>query len=492
MINALKAISQAGSDLSLIKGGFVDETGSAKRIREIMNGVDGKNPWTNPNEIRHGMTLDEAEMLLELTEEGVLTPSLINQLTGAARTGKRDNKLAAAADKWMFLFSKTEQFNRRVTALASYRLEKARMLEASGNKTLTEADKIELIKRADRAVDASQGNYEKFNHPSIAQGPMLKYLWIYKQFQAITIQLMRHLGHRERVKFLALFVIMAGLRGIPFEEDFEDLVDTLMQKFGINWHGLEAEISIIAQDFGIPPGLLFRGPFDYYLGFTWSSRIGQANLIPGSGFFKAGASFERESRDIMGPVTSAWGGILSSLGTVGQYALESVGLRDDTTTLKDVLRTGGGLSALKNYARGIIYAVDGSITNDRGQVVSKDANLATIIFQLMGFYPGAATAQYDVNRMTNEITEYSKVLTARYAEAYVKANASGRRNILRQVREWNRDVGRKSPLYIPNFSGRMAKKSTASAETSVERTLKAAPTQIKPLGKLLKKGRITD
>ena len=483
---ALREIFRAGSDLSLLKDGFSDLTGSSKTIKAIIDGGE-------KSLARYGLTKDEAAMLLDKTDKGKLTPSLINVLTGAGSFGKGSNAVVKGLEAWMKLFSKTEQYNRRVTALATYRLEKARMLEASGNTSLTEEQVADIYERVDRAVDASQGNYEKFNHPSIARGPLLKYLWVYKQFQAITIQLMSQLGHKERMAFLAFFIITSGLKGIPFEEDFADFIDTIMQKFNMNWKGLEGEISLVAEAFDIPAGVLMRGPIDHWLGITYSTRISQSNIIPGSGFFKAGADPWRETRDIIGPVLSAWSDIFTSVGTAGRYTLESVGLLDDVTSLKDVLRTGGGSSAMKNYMKGIIYALDGKITNQRGQLVSKEMDAMSVLFQFMGFYPAAATRQYDVNRITGDVADYTKVLNAAYSDAYIKADAVGRRNIERQVREWNRNVGRSSPLYLATFKNGLSKKLKASEkESSVGRNQKALPKQVKRFGKTIAAGRGLD
>jgi len=483
---ALQALFQAGSDLSLFKDGSQDRTGSAKAIQAIID--EGEDTLLS----KYGLTMDEAEMLLDKTFKGVLTANITNVLTGTGNIGKGDSRAIKLMENWMFLFTKTEQYNRRVTALATYRLEKARMLVANEGSALTTKQQEQLSERVDAAVDFSQGNYEKFNHPSIAQGPMLRYLWIYKQFQAITIQLMRHLGHRERAQFLAFFILTAGLKGIPFEEDFADLVDTIMQRFGIDWNGLEGEMSEIFESLGIPAGLAMRGPIDYYLGITYSTRISQSNVIPGTGFFKAGAAKAREAADIIGPVLSAWDGVLNSAGTAGEYLLETVGLKPDVTTAGDVLRTGAGLSALKNYAKGITYFIDGTITNDRGQVVSHDAGLMTVLFQMMGFYPGAATAQYDVNRIGSDVAAYNKALVKGYTDAYNKTDRAGRRRIRRQVREWNKNVGRRSPLYISDFGDKVRRSSKAAKQSSVERSIKALPKSVKPFAKRIARGRGLD
>ena len=65
---------------------------------------------------------------------------------------------------------------------------------------------------------------------------------MYKQFQVITVQLMRNVSHSDRNKMIVMFILLSGLKGIPFMEDIWDFIDTLMQKFGIKWAGVEAEL----------------------------------------------------------------------------------------------------------------------------------------------------------------------------------------------------------------------------------------------------------
>ena len=478
---ALQAIFQAGSDLSLFKDGQLDATGSSKAIRAIIE-EEKRNPGSMM--AKYGLTMDEAEMLFDKTDKGTMTANITNVLTHTQNLLKTP-AARKTVETWMFLFTKTEQFNRRVTGLAAYRLERDRMLEAEGITIdkLTKAQKLELFNRVDEAIDFSQGNYEKFNHPSIAQGPILKYLWVYKQFQAITIVLMRHLGNKERRMFLAFFILTAGIKGIPFEEDFADLIDGIMQTFNIDWNGLDAEMINLFTILGLPAGLMMRGPIDHYLGFTYSTRISQSNVLPGTGLLKAGADPWREAKDIIGPVFSAWSGIFGGTAMAGKYLLETVGIRDDVTSGADVLKTGFGLSALKNYARGITYFANGTITNDRGQLVSENVGAMSSVFQFLGFYPASATKQYDVNRINSNATDYGKVLIRGYVDAYIKGDIDTKRNVRRQVREWNKTVGIKSPLYIRKFSDKIKRARKASTQTSVGRSIQALPTSSKPFGK---------
>jgi len=475
MAAAFREVHRAGRNLSLIRSLIMrkDEVGSAKALQDIID--KGKGSLD-----KFGLTLAEAEMLRDLTAQGVLTPNLFNALTGAAKAGKSSNRVAKLTLAWMMPFAKTEQFNRRVTALASYRLDAARMVVANGNKPITAEQKTELYSRATRAVNFSQGNYDSFNRPAWAQGSVFKYIWMYKQFQLITVQLMRNLAPKERAIFIAFLILLSGLKGVPFADDFADLADTLMQKFKVKWTGVEAEITLLAEAMGVPAALLLRGPVEYISGITVSTRFGQGDLIPGSGLLKAGANPYREIENIFGAVFSAWKDMFTSAALATKYVAESVGLQDDVTSFKDVARTGfGGFSALKGYAEAMIFLSDGAITNDRGQVVAKDLGLKDALFRFTGFQPGAVTNQYAVNRMIAGVREYSKALSTAYKEAYLKEDAAGRRRVVRHVREWNRDA-RGTPFKLTIDFAKAVKD---AKRTSSERTIRSAPTNTKRFGK---------
>jgi len=279
---------------------------------------------------------------------------------------------------------------------------------------------------------------------------------------------------------------------VTFMDDIWDLFDTLMQKFGLKWAGVEAEMTMLLKDTPISSALVARGVLDHSFGFTGSTRFSMGDLIPGTGMLKAGADLGRETESIFGPVYGAWKGALVSGATLAQYVAESVGLKDDVTSLSDVLKTGAGFSALKNYARGITMMMDGTITNNRGQIVAKDAGILDALTQLVGFYPAAATDQYAVIRMTNDARNYAQAIKSAYVDAAIKADSAKERNAINQmVREWNKD-SKGTPFYIKNFPGAVSTARKAARMNSVGRNLKSVPTAMKKFGKGLAESRGLD
>ena len=473
-------IHKAMSSLSLFKDGYKkDVFGTATSIQALIEQAK-----TNPNILKkYNIEKDELVFLENLTAKGVLTPNLANALVNRARTG-RLSKTAVVTEAWMAMFSKTEQYNRRVTALASYRLEKAR-LKAQGADVTNSVNQKKLYQRATLAVNTSQGNYSQYNRPAWARGNLFQFLYMYKQFIVITVQLMRNLAPKEQMLLLTTLFLAAGLKGLPFGDDILDLLDTVAQILGIRWDGTEAELVQLVDEIapGVSP-IVMRGIIDHFTGLTVSSRLGHGDLIPGTGLFRAGADTGREIENVLGAPASFLVAAISTTSLAAKYAAETVGLRDDTTTLTDIGREGFGIAGIKSFTDGIVYLSDGEITNKRGQVVDKNATIVQGIARIFGFYPQSATLQYDVTRMSQQTADYAKELAASLRHAYVKADSAERREILQQVRRLQRQ-NRGTPFDLKNFNTSVHRATKEAERSASERSLRSLPKSTKSLAKNL-------
>lgn len=430
---------------------------------------------------RYGLTREEAEFLFAQTEQGTLQAAQFNALVGTARGKVFNNKAQAAVKTWMSLFSYTEQFNRRVTALAAYRLEKDR-LRAQG---VTDNDQLvrEATEAARVAVTASQGEYAMFNRPAMARGNVLQYVFMYKQFVITTVQLLRNMPPKGQMLALGLLLLMSGLKGLPFAEDIFDVVDTIAQKLGLKMASVEKELTEWLD--AVAPGaapFIMRGGFDRWLGATISTRLGMGDLLPLTGAFKAGADPAREAENFAGPVFSGIAGLVGTVAGLTKYGAETIGLRDDTTSLTGILRD-SPLAAVRGIVDGLLYLDSGMITNNRGQVVSKEAPYHVIIARMLGFYPSIATEQNDIVRISKDVANYAKAIKAEYVSAYVKAkldNDTARmQEIVADVQQWNADA-KGTGLEITAFSQSANRAAMEASRPTALRYLKSAPKQMRP------------
>lgn len=434
---------------------------------------------------KYGLTKAEYEMIRDLTQTGTLQANLQNAMLGTASATRK--LFGPALEKWMIPFTVTEQYNRRVTALASYRLERARM-EAMGvdfaDPVQAAAAQEKLLKSSTDAVNYSQGEYAQYNRPSLSRDHWSQFLFIYKQFIIITVENMRNMGlQKETGYMLVALAVLAGLKGLPFGEDLMDLVDTLAQKFGIQMEPVEVELAKMFD--AILPGsarYILNGPMDQMIGTVVSSRLSLGNLLPLTGMGKAGASWEREVKNFFGPAFSASDGLLTMASRLGRYGAEVVGLRDDTSSLRDILRD-SPIAGLRAATDALTYMVDGSIINTRGQVISKDVGVWDIVTRALGFYPKSAAEQYDIIRLGKQTRDYAMAIKTEYVYAHNRATSrgdrEGARKVERLVADWNR-TAQGTPFYFRNFAATARRAGKEASYSALDRYLKTAPLASRP------------
>jgi hypothetical protein len=323
-------------------------------------------------------------------------------------------------------------------------------------------------KAARQAVISSQGEYGMFNRPPLARGPIGQYLMMYKMYPIITVELLRNLPKGGQIAMLGTLFLLAGMKGLPFGEDILDLLDTIAQKLGLPVASLETEIMLWIE--GVAPGwsqTILRGGIDKTTGLTISPRLSMGNLLPLTGALRAGADPWREFSDFAGPMFSGVTGLLGTAANITKYGAETIGLRDDTTSLSDVLRNSPA-AGVRAITDGLLYMSSGTITNNRGQVVSSDAPLNVSIGRMLGFYPATATAQNDIVRLSTQARDYATAIKAEYVGAYLKAKLANDRAGMQQqiayVREWNKNAEGRG-LEISDFV-RSANRAAREAERS--------------------------
>ena len=479
--NSAGAIMRAVS--SIWRGGLA----SYDNLYEV---AKGDNRAARQEEL--GISQDEADALLDATASGVLQAAQFNALVGTSRGGRSSNRLNGSIKAWMSMFSYTEQLNRRATFLAAFRLERERILATNNLGSLAnlrenlpeEAAFVEqqAMTFATKAVNTSQGEYAMYNRPEMARGNLAQYIFMYKQFPIITVQLMKGLPRNGRVYMLTLLFLMAGLKGLPFADDLFDIIETLAQKFGIKMSTVEVEASKLVDAF-IPGYSVYamRGFLDPFFGATFSTRLGFGDLIPLTGAFKAknnAGEMWQEAKNFAGPVYSGIEGLFGTGSQFVRYGAEAVGLKDDTTRFTDILRDSPS-AAVRGVFDGLSYMQDGRITRTDGTVISKDVGGMTTFWRMLGFYPYSASLQNDAIRMGRQQQAYVKSIKAHYVQAYVKARLDNdrveMRKILGFVKEHNKDVGKGSEFYFRNFL-QSANKSFKSANlNAIDRFRKFAP-----------------
>lgn len=305
--------------------------------------------------------LDAALKLAE--EEGIVAPQEVHHIQaqaagkGVMQTGDgtklgdakaaAHNAMSRISHGWGIMFSMAEMTNRRITFIAAYR-------------TAKEQGMANPAKFAEESIAATQGVYNEGNRPRWARSTLGGLAMTFKQYSIAYVELLarmwnagepgskeRAAGRRGALYMLAVLFLLAGADGLPFENDLEDLIDTILQKMGYNFSSKRKKEEFLIDFFGHDITEFILKGISGISGMPADmSRLGSGNLIPGTGLFKAKASHTNDLMELMGApgdfgkrVYEATGSALS--GNVGD-AMASLAPKAATNALKgkDMFITG--------------------------------------------------------------------------------------------------------------------------------------------------------
>ena len=356
-------------------------------------------PWLARHDVAAGAKLSKALALMwrdktgnaeldraiaEAERIGILDPQevfhLMAQARGASqlRAGKSpighvaavaNNSLSRLMVLWGAPFSLAEAFNRRLTFVAA---------------VLVAQDKgiANPVKFGEQAIAETQFIYNKVNNPRWARGPIGAPLFTFKKFGISWIETFGRMassgpeGKAAAILMLAMLVLMAGIEGLPFREDIEDLIDgfagrVLDREFQAKaWRRklLEDAIGETWANF-VNSGIsgLPGAPLDV------SGRLGMHNLIPGTGALVKKKDYGNDMFEVAG----AFGGLLKQYGEAASLAVEG-NLKQASIKALPV--------AGQNVAKGVDMAMTGTYRDSRGNVVSS-VSTSEAVGKGIGFQP---------------------------------------------------------------------------------------------------------
>lgn len=388
----------------------------------------------------HRYEADLARDMKKAEEDGVVSPQEIHQLmaqargAGALRSGdgtRRGDALAAAANAWERLkvawgqpFALAEQFNRRSTYIAAWRLAR--------QQGMADADAF-----ARRAVLETQFLYTKANKPRWGRGAVGGALFTFKTYSVSYLELMHRMwtqggrqGKQGVAWMLAMLLLMGGAGGLPFMEDAEDLVDGLAQLAGYNtsvkqWRR-QALQDIVGDGLAefIESGVsgLPGAPIDI------SGRLGMGNLLPGTGLLLTKQNRERDLLDVAGPA----GDLLARGFTAGRKLLTG----DVGGAAMELAPT-----AARNLAKGADMLATGSYRDAKGYKVL-DTTALEALAKAAGFQPRSVAQVQEGNaflmRSKSFYQHTSAEIKAQWARALFEKDEAALRRVRQRLADWNR------------------------------------------------------
>jgi len=384
---------------------------------------------------------DLAQALQAAEDDGVVSPQEIHQLmaqargTGSLRTGdgtRAGDARAAAANNWERAkvawgqpFALAEQFNRRSTFIAAYRLAKEQGMDAPGE-------------FARRAVVETQFVYSKANKPKWARGAIGGTLFTFKTYSVSYLELMQRMwtqggpeGKRAVGWALAMLMLMGGAGGLPFVEDLEDLIDGVGQLMGYNLSSKQWRKQVMREYIGKELGEFVEQGVSGLPGapIDISGRLGMGNLLPGTGLLLTKQSRERDLLEVVGPagdlIARGFTGARKALtGDVGGAALEV------------------SPAAVRNAAKGIDMATSGIYKDTKGYKVI-DTTLGEAISKAIGFQPHSVAQVQESNSFMQRskafYTQTSSDIKAQWAQALFEKDDAALARVRERLAGWNRD-----------------------------------------------------
>jgi hypothetical protein len=393
-----------------------------------------------------GLTRHEALAMAQEIRAGKLIPAQTNAMvaTSAGSMFGANATTRRIVDTIMVPFNRTEQAARRSAFLAAYRMHYAKVIAATdGSAEAAEVAANAAREFAATSLDLTLGEYSLLNRPLFWRYGPLSLLYMFKVYPTTVIQLLANLSPKAQLAMLLSLWMLAGLEGLPFAEDLEDMVDTLAQKIGpmvgIQQPSVRAVVARAVED--IAPGLsplILRGALTFAMPDYGAAgaRLSLGDLVPGTGMFLAGSKPWEEFKDIAGPAGSVITGVGASLFDTLKLPFAA----DKPQALVDIMRE-SPVTMMRALGDGLAYHSSGAVVDRRGYVVHPEADAMTIASRLMGFYPFKAAEQYQLIKYQKRVVDFQREITTSFRVQWIKAkmreDEAAAEAIVAAVNRWN-------------------------------------------------------
>jgi hypothetical protein len=330
-----------------------------------------------------------------------------------------------AVKLWMTPFRLAEQYNRVSAFIAAYKVAKSNGLNNEA-----------AHKQAQEAVFGTQFRYDEANRPALADSGVGSLFFVFKSFPIFMMETMTFLAKtnpKSAVFMLGMLVLMAGVEGLPFAEDLEDLIDVLAQRLfnepfnSKRWlrNTLKsASEAVVGADLS---GVLMHGVANSLTGLNFASRVGAGNLWPGTRIGAADVDYRRAMEEILGPVGGMIGGVVSGVDALSKG------------NFLEAAKKGLPLAA-KNAVKGWEQFEKGYATDAGGRKLV-DVGSWEAFWQSVGFSSSALAQVYESDTLDRRTTAFYVGIREQFTKEMVSAIRDGDRAAANEVGQaimaWN-------------------------------------------------------
>jgi hypothetical protein len=389
--------------------------------------------------------------------EGVVNPQEIHQLQAEASRNFGSNIMVRKGlTLWGSLFALAEQFNRRSTFIAAYEMAKAKNM-------------VDPYRFAVNAVEETQGVYNRGNRPNWARGAVGATLFTFKQFSISYLEFLKRLPNREKALALAILMVAAGMQGLPFADDLDDIIDTIAQSLGYSFNVEEEKKKFLTRVLGeglasfvmhgasTLPGV----PLDI------QGRLGLGNLIPGTGILKRSETDKtRDIVEVLGPA----GGLAKSIAGAASE-LQGGDIKGAAMQALPV--------AIQNALKGYDMAQLGMYRDMKGRKVM-DTDAYDAFIKTVGFQPAkVAQESRRIQLATQDIALVKRVegeIVEAWAQGLFEKDLKKSADAARKLMEWNK---RNPEAFIRIQPSQIQRRIKEMTLTRQQRFVKAAPQEMR-------------
>ena len=396
-------------------------------------------------------------------DEGIISPQALHELQGQAmnRLGSTESMLralglgttiTAATDTtlrkllyaWGGFFALAEQYNRRVAFIAAWNL----AIEQGV------ADPIEF---ANEAVKQTQNVYNRGNRPEWGRSAVGATVMTYSQFKINFVEFLIRLGPKHASLALLVLLLFAGWEGLPFSDDFDDLLDTVMQRFfGKAWSTKLERYKLVAGVFGEHAAKFILHGVSALPGFPidFAGRMSVGNMAPGTSLFL------KSNRDKSSEV-------LEGLGPAG-------GVVRDLVQKGDIRPI-----AIRNLSMGLEALRTGEIRNAQGKLLGK-ATPFEAAAKAVGANPATIATESRkrelVQRIIDQVRAVENGIVNKWAEGMVEGDNEQIQAAILELREWNA----KNPNWEISVDDAQLARAAAELQTDRQtRFIKSVPRDVR-------------
>lgn len=389
---------------------------------------------------------------------GVVDPQNIFNMMAMAEgsltaDGAASRSLKALNHALAIAFSQAEALNRKSSFIAAYRI--GRDLSKA---QLAKANVANAYEFAIKAVSETQGVYNRGNRPNIGRGPVGATVMTFKQFSVSYVEFLRRLWKDDKIAFLIALGILqalAGMMGLPFADDIEDVIGTAMSWAGFG-ENPESKIREIAQQaLGDTAGEFMIYGSSAVLPIDVHGRLGMGNLLPATGVANRYNTPAQQTRELL-EIPGVAGGLVQ-------------------TVLK-----GEPLPVFaKNAAKGAEMIATGEYRDTKGRKVM-DATLGEGIGKMLGFQPSSVARESRALGAETERIGAQRTMEAEFADrraqAVVDSDREALKKVLNDIKEWNE---RNPQQRIVITGAQISRRVRELKRTREERFLKRVPKEMR-------------